>query len=135
MKKSLRWIVGVSVVAVVLAGAAQAEKARGKSGAGHPAMCPMHIEGATVKIENVDDGVMIRITAKDPEVVNKIQETAANKVKEGPCSCCSKHGGKEQATKKKEKGETIYSCPMGCYKGPKTKDGRCPKCGMMLNKI
>ena len=26
----------------------------------------------------------------------------------------------------------VYSCPMGDYKGPQTKDGKCPKCGMNL---
>ena len=27
-----------------------------------------------------------------------------------------------------------YVCPMGDYSGPRTKDGRCPKCGMNLQK-
>jgi hypothetical protein len=28
----------------------------------------------------------------------------------------------------------VYACPMGDYEGPMTKDGRCPKCGMQLQK-
>ncbi|OGS05409.1 MAG: hypothetical protein A3G41_04445 [Elusimicrobia bacterium RIFCSPLOWO2_12_FULL_59_9] len=28
----------------------------------------------------------------------------------------------------------VYACPMGDYRGPMTSDGRCPKCGMTLQK-
>ncbi|MBI4375095.1 MAG: hypothetical protein HY549_01470 [Elusimicrobia bacterium] len=31
-------------------------------------------------------------------------------------------------------GEATYICSMGDYSGPMTKDGRCPKCGMTLQK-
>lgn len=30
--------------------------------------------------------------------------------------------------------QTTYACPMGDYQGPATKDGKCPKCGMMLRR-
>jgi hypothetical protein len=40
-------------------------------------------------------------------------------------------------TKKKsqKKNEEVWACPMGDYSGPKTKDGKCPSCGMDLVKI
>lgn len=46
--------------------------------------------------------------------------------------------GKEQGGKAAVKGKPtakeVYACPMGDYRGPKTPDGRCPKCGMNLQK-
>ena len=32
----------------------------------------------------------------------------------------------------KKKVEAVWVCPMGDYSGPKTADGKCPKCGMDL---
>jgi hypothetical protein len=32
----------------------------------------------------------------------------------------------------KEAVQAVWSCPMGDYSGPKTADGKCPKCGMDL---
>lgn len=82
--------------------------------------CPLHIEGSDVKMENIEDGVLIRVTSKDKAVVAKIQ--AAAKEDAG-------HGKAKAA-----KGET-YACPMkGCYVGPNTKSGMCPHCGMKLEK-
>jgi Heavy metal binding domain len=40
---------------------------------------------------------------------------------------------KAKVSKKKEVKET-WVCPMGDYSGPKTADGKCPKCGMDLVK-
>jgi rubrerythrin len=40
---------------------------------------------------------------------------------------------KAKVSKKKEVKET-WVCPMGDYSGPKTADGKCPKCGMDLEK-
>lgn len=34
--------------------------------------------------------------------------------------------------KKSGAGGAVFICPMGDYSGPKTPDGRCPKCGMNL---
>lgn len=82
-------------------------------------MCPMMLEGADVEITNIKNGVMVKITSKDPAVVKKIQEQTA-KMKE--------HSSKPKETKE------VWICTMGCYEGPKTKDGRCPKCGMNLEK-
>jgi len=112
MKKGFSWIVAASVFAVALAGAAWAEKARSKV-KGHPEMCPITIEGAVVQVSNVEKGVKILVTAQDPATIKKIQEAAAGMAQK----------------------QDIYVCPMGEYRGPKTKDGRCPKCGMNLQKL
>jgi hypothetical protein len=32
----------------------------------------------------------------------------------------------------KKEAKAIWVCPMGDYSGPKTADGKCPKCGMDL---
>ncbi|MBI5622732.1 MAG: hypothetical protein HY924_03030 [Elusimicrobia bacterium] len=42
-----------------------------------------------------------------------------------------KAGAKKVAPVVKEE----YSCAMGDYRGPRTSDGRCPKCGMALQKV
>lgn len=34
----------------------------------------------------------------------------------------------------KEAAKEVWVCPMGDYSGPKTADGKCPKCGMDLEK-
>ena len=39
----------------------------------------------------------------------------------------------QKKTKKKSTQE-VWICPMGDYSGPKTADGKCPKCGMDLIK-
>ncbi len=38
---------------------------------------------------------------------------------------------KSKAVSKKEK-QSVWYCSMGDYTGPKTADGKCPKCGMDL---
>ncbi len=59
--------------------------------------CPlMSIKDADVKVENLEDGIAVRITSKNADVVKKIQETAVN-LKAG--SCCEK----EECCKKEEK--------------------------------
>ena len=123
MKKGLHWVIATAALAVVFTGAAQSEKAHGKSGAGHPVMCPMMIEGAVVQVVNVGQGVTIQITAQDPATVKKIQ-TAAEEM--------GRHHAMRGLTGAAKQG--VYLCPMKCYTGPKTKDGRCPKCGMDLQK-
>lgn len=50
---------------------------------------------------------------------------AKKKAAESSCSQGADCGGEKQVT---------YVCPMGHYSGPLTKDGRCPKCGMTLQK-
>jgi uncharacterized paraquat-inducible protein A len=39
---------------------------------------------------------------------------------------------KKAKKSKKKKDQTVWVCPMGDYSGPKTADGKCPKCGMDL---
>lgn len=36
------------------------------------------------------------------------------------------------AARAPEASQEVYVCPMGDYRGPKTADGKCPKCGMDL---
>lgn len=36
------------------------------------------------------------------------------------------------ALQRPEAASAVFVCPMGDYTGPKTQDGRCPKCGMSL---
>jgi len=61
--------------------------------------CPMMMfEGAEVTIENVDEGVVVKITSKDAVVVKRIQETAA-KLKTMCCvmeDCCKKEEEKKE---------------------------------------
>ncbi|MEK7288174.1 MAG: heavy metal-binding domain-containing protein [Elusimicrobiota bacterium] len=88
---------------------------------GHHPACPMKIEGAEVRVDNIESGVVVHITAEDPAVVKNIQDTASRMVQ---------HHSQKKGGAKKE----IYSCPMNDYSGSQTKDGRCPKCGMNLEK-
>ena len=91
--------------------------------------CPADVEGAQVKVDKTKDGVVITITAKDPEAVKMIQIAAAHMgLGRGKAGCA--HCGQKAAPGSQE--SKVYVCSMGCYKGPNTKDGRCPKCGMNL---
>lgn len=71
------------------------------------------------------------------------------KTPDGRCPKCGmtlqlRSKAKPQAGAKSKAGETaakgassqegVYVCPMGDYSGPRTGDGRCPKCGMNLQK-
>ncbi|MBI4678918.1 MAG: hypothetical protein HY748_15170 [Elusimicrobia bacterium] len=101
-------------------------------GGGDAMTCPAHVEGAEVKVDNTKDGVVITITAKDPKTVKEIQVAAAHMgMKHACCAHCGKKASQSSSKKPKE---AVYVCSMGCYKGPNTKDGRCPKCGMNLEK-
>jgi len=63
--------------------------------------CPlMNIKDADVKVENLEDGVAVKITSKNADVVKKIQETAVN-LKAG--SCCEEEGCCKKEEKKVEK--------------------------------
>ncbi len=49
----------------------------------------------------------------------------------------TKPSSKAKAKKTKKKSvkpaaQAVWVCPMGDYSGPKTADGKCPKCGMDL---
>ncbi|HTC19821.1 MAG TPA: heavy metal-binding domain-containing protein [bacterium] len=39
---------------------------------------------------------------------------------------------KKNKKPKKKAVQAVWVCPMGDYSGPKTADGKCPKCGMDL---
>lgn len=140
--KRLGVIVGTGMLSLVIAAGvlvgkeakhkSSEESCHGKGPGKCHMMCPMHIKGAKVKVKNTKKGVIIRITAKDAEIIKEIQKSAANMKKSKSCS--RKHLGK--AHEGKDKKEAVYICPMGekCYKGSNTKDGLCPNCGMKLEK-
>lgn len=80
--------------------------------------CPMMIEGAEVTTENISDGVVVKITSKDKEVVDKIQKSAG-KMKE--CNKEKKSGMMDNMKKneqvEKEEMKTndkneIVTCPV-----------------------
>ncbi len=61
--------------------------------------CPlMGIKDADVKIENLEDGIAVKVTSKNAEVVKKIQDMAT-KLKE---MCCQKEEAHKKETEKKE---------------------------------
>lgn len=43
-----------------------------------------------------------------------------------------KHKAKKAKKAVKKTAKAVWVCPMGDYSGPKTADGKCPKCGMDL---
>ncbi|MBI4669553.1 MAG: hypothetical protein HY747_10310 [Elusimicrobia bacterium] len=94
---------------------------------GKCASYPMRVEGADVKIENLENGVRITITASDAEAVKAIQ-AAAVKMNENHGAHGKAGGAKEIRAEKK----AVYACPMGDYTADKP--GNCPKCGMKLEK-
>jgi len=116
--------------------------------------CPSQIEGASVAVENSAEGVIVRITAKDPAAIKKIQDAAAEHFKKGAacpdckdgkkCAKC-KEGKKAHACKACKEGKKCakcagkdgkadakakFVCPMGCASSDKP--GKCPKCNMDL---
>jgi len=44
------------------------------------------------------------------------------------------HSVSTSPKKSKKNPKEVWACPMGDYTGPKTKDGKCPTCGMDLVK-
>ena len=82
---------------------------------------------------NTKHGVVINISATDPPTDKMLQVAAIHMVMGCGASGCS-HCGNKVAKSCETKDKPVYACPKGCYKGAKTKDGRCPKCGMDLKK-
>lgn len=107
--------------------------AHAKEDGKHAGGCPMHVAGAKVSVVKTDAGVVIHVSGGDAATVAKIQaageKTAAAPGKTG-CAKCAGHGAGKTAAAAKA---GVYSCSMGDYAGPMTKDGRCPKCGMALS--
>jgi TusA-related sulfurtransferase len=118
MRKGMGVIFAIAVLAVMGGGSVRAQK---QPKAQAPA-CPMMVEGARVLVANLSDGVTIRITAKDPAVVKRIQAAASEMAR------------RAEAASPAPAGQAVYACPMGDYEGPRTPDGRCPKCGMDLKR-
>jgi TusA-related sulfurtransferase len=56
--------------------AAHGEKIK-EAGPRHQQMCPVAVEGANVKVTNLDNGAELEITSDKPEAVKEIQSRAA----------------------------------------------------------
>jgi hypothetical protein len=63
-------------------------------------MCVMGCEDVEVNVENVKDGVVVKVTSKNEEVVKKVQEMCAN-MKEmcAQKDCCKEEGSKKDKVK------------------------------------
>ncbi|MEK6543437.1 MAG: hypothetical protein AABZ44_03270 [Elusimicrobiota bacterium] len=122
MRKRTKVWLGALGFTLALAGAVMADKDH-KGKEHHDMVCPMKIAGAQVRVNEIESGVVIHITSEDPVVIKKIQITASQMLKQH--AAIPENNATAAAT---------YTCPMGCYTGPKTQDGRCPKCGMNLKK-
>lgn len=64
-------------------------------------MCVMDCEDLEYNVENIKDGVVVKITSKNEEVVKKIQERCAKM--EELCAkkeCCKEEGTKKDKVKK-----------------------------------
>lgn len=91
--------------------------------------CPTTVPGAQTKVENIEGGVKVTITAATPEAVKQIQEAAAKEHKgHGPAMAKEKAGAKKAAKAGKK-----YTCAMKCVEADKP--GKCPKCGMPMQEI
>ncbi|MCR4295823.1 MAG: hypothetical protein NUW21_09835 [Elusimicrobia bacterium] len=128
-KKSL--VVGALLVALGGGAFALAAGGHSKEKGKHAGACPMRVSGAAVKVVNIDSGVVIHVTSDDAATVAMIQGAAAGRAGHSGCKHCPGHGAAAPA--KAGRGDAaVYACSMGDYSGPRTKDGRCPKCGMAL---
>lgn len=102
----------------------------------HAQAGPMHVAGAKVSVANIDSGVVIHVTGTDAATIAKIQAAAAaagsgeGAASKHGCKHCAGHGAARPAGAAKA---GVFTCSMGDYSGPMTKDGRCPKCGMALS--
>lgn len=115
----------VSLGLALALGAAQAYPGMEKGG--HPA-CPMKVKGAQVQVQKTETGVVIRVTGKDKATIGRIQAAAGDLARHHGTQGCP--DGEENCG-----GPVRYGCPMKDYVGPMTSDGRCPKCGMNLEKL
>lgn len=84
-------------------------------------------------------------TPKAAEYVCSMGDYRGPMTKDGRCPKCGMMLQKRQESAnavtgqaaQEPRGQTqqaVYACPMGDYRGPMTQDGRCPKCGMKLQK-
>lgn len=87
--------------------------------------CPGRVPGTEIKLENTTEGARVTMTGKTPEVIKKIQAASAKEhLKTG---CPDKAGHKKEAKASKK-----YTCPMNCAQSDSP--GKCPKCGMPMEK-
>lgn len=137
-------VVGALILAMTGGALALAEGAGSKANAKHAETCPMRVSGAKVNVVNIDSGVVIHVTAGDAATVARIQAAAAesgtgDSAHSGCKHCGGAAAGHPPAETSCAHGDScgeakaaVYVCPMGDYSGPKTPNGRCPKCGMRL---
>lgn len=137
-------VVGALMLAMAGGALALAEGAGSKANVKHAGTCPMRVSGAKVNVVNIDSGVVIHVTAGDAATVARIQAAAAGSGAGDSAHSGCKHCGGAAAVQPPaeascthgdscgEAKAAVYVCSMGDYSGPKTPDGRCPKCGMKL---
>ncbi|OGR73230.1 MAG: hypothetical protein A2089_03080 [Elusimicrobia bacterium GWD2_63_28] len=89
--------------------------------------CPTTVPGAETRFRNVENGIVVTITGKTPEVVRKIQAASAMEHAGGPAAR-GKHEGKKEAKAAKK-----YMCAMKCVEA--AAPGKCPKCGMPMEEV
>jgi len=87
--------------------------------------CPGRVEGAQIKVTNIENGARAEITGTTPEMIKKIQDAS---LKEHKPAASAK--GMKPNSKKEVKKIAKYACPMGC--ATSDKPGKCPKCGMTM---
>ena len=68
----------------------------GAQGHGGMMICPLHSQDVEMKTENLPDGVAVKVTSKNPDMVKKIQEHFANMK-----SCCQKAAASPKQEEKK----------------------------------
>jgi hypothetical protein len=119
MRKML--LAGAAVLAVVLWLPRAAEANCGHCDKDKVRACICQIEGVEKAVANTAAGVTVTFTAKDPAVVKKLQEAAAN-MKDCACGkCTGKAGCKCSKCAKKGKctGKPDCKCPHCARKGGK----------------
>ncbi|MFA6433928.1 MAG: heavy metal-binding domain-containing protein [Elusimicrobiales bacterium] len=84
--------------------------------------CAAALTGASTVVENINNGVKVTITAKEPAL--------AGKIKAAGCAMGRPKAAKKSAPVKTMKKTVKWVCPMGEYESDKP--GKCPKCGMTL---
>src|SRR3989338_3753504 len=100
MRKSTKVLLGAMGFALALTGMVMADKDHRKKGH-HDMACPMKIEGAQVRVDEIETGVVIHITSDSPDVVKKIQIAASQMLKHHAAASPEKKGTHQ-------KGEAVY---------------------------
>lgn len=96
MKKLLLVALMIAVAGLVFAGDKPCEK------------CPCKMEGVTKTVANLENGVKVTLSAKDPKVVAQIQEMMG-KCEKGGCECPVMMKGVDRKTEKTADGMVMIA--------------------------